>query len=148
MKRMAPPARGRRRRAAFTLIEVLLVLVILVILASMGTLYIRNAQYRSKINATRAQIGAFETALENYQLDIGNYPPTLDGLLTPPADLPNPAKWGPSPYFSKNEIPLDQWDQAYQYELVQESESVQRFRLWSWGPDREDGTPDDIGNWQ
>jgi general secretion pathway protein G len=39
-------------------------------------------------------------------------------------------------------LPLDPWDNEYQYEL-REKKPV----IWSFGPDGVDGTEDDVGNW-
>ena len=60
--------------------EVLLVLAILVIL---GTLVVTNFSgvfAGAKIKAAKAQLNAFEAALDIYQLDIGTYPTNQQGL--------------------------------------------------------------------
>lgn len=135
-------SRKQSRQRAFTLIEVLLVLVILVILASMGGLFVRRAQQGAMINAAKTQIGSFKNCIETYQLSIRNYPSTsagLQALLIAPSDLPNPARWN-GPYFDLKEIPLDPWDKPYQYQLVDND----NYLIWSLGPDKADGTEDDI----
>lgn len=133
----------RRRRTGFTLMEVLLVLAILVILGSMVGVFIAGMQTEAYEDLTRAQIGMFEGQLDAYRLHVGTYPQSqqgLEALVTPPADLPNPAKWrGP---YSKKAIPLDPWDNPYQYELI----GPEQYHIWSWGPDGVDGTEDDISN--
>ncbi len=137
-----------RRRRGFTLIEVLLVLVILVLLASMSVPLYQSYQRQANFKAAKSQIGLFETAIEGFQLNIGSYPTTeqgLNGLLAPPADLPNPAKWE-GPYLKGNEIPLDPWGTPYQYRFPGDR-NPNGYDLWSIGPDRTDGTEDDVGNW-
>ncbi|MCA9249077.1 MAG: type II secretion system major pseudopilin GspG, partial [Planctomycetales bacterium] len=130
-----------RRRQAFTLMEVLLVLVILVVLGSMVGVFIRRAQKTADVNATKSQIGLFEQGLEMYQLEIKNYPTTQQGLVALrelPGDLANPDKWN-GPYLKKD-VPRDAWDNEYQYELI----DADTYRIWSFGPDGQDGTDDDI----
>ena len=39
---------------------------------------------------------------------------------------------------------VDNWGQPFQYERV----SKFQYRLWSMGPDMQDGTEDDLTNWR
>ena len=130
-----------RRRRGFTLIEVLLVLVILVILAATAVPLYSSYQKQANKNAAKSQIGMMETALDGYQLNVGDYPVTLDGLLAPPADLPNPAKWE-GPYLKGNAIPLDPWGNQYQYKAPGDHNQT-TYDLWTVSPDGVE-----IGNWQ
>ncbi len=134
--------RKRSRRHGFTLIEVMLVLLILVILASLGVVTYSNIQKKALRNAARAQIGPIEHAVEQYQLEVRNYPQDLQSLIEPPADLPNPDRWQ-GPYLAKG-LPLDPWDNEYRYELDAEAGT---YKIWSAGPDRVDNTDDDITNY-
>jgi general secretion pathway protein G len=134
---------SRRRRRGFTLMEVLLVLAILVILASLvGVSYVR-LQQNANINSARTQIGMLEEACNHYTLSVGVPPNTLEDLLTLPADLPNPTKWA-GPYLEKSTLPVDPWNNPYQYEIVDPATS--KFRIYSLGPDRTPGSADDISS--
>lgn len=135
---------SRSRRTGFTLIEVLLVMVILVILGSFATIYIRGARQQAFDDQARIQIAAFKQALDLYESQIYSYPTTsqgLEALIVPPSDLRNPEKWE-TPFLDAREIPLDPWDNPYQYELYDEDTP----RIWSFGRDGDDGTDDDIGS--
>lgn len=137
----------RTGRRGFTLVEVLLVLVILVVIASLAVTAYGPIQKRAYINAAKTQIGAFETPLEAYRLNVGDYPSTeqgLEALRTAPGDLANSDKWA-GPYLGKP-VPLDPWDQPYQYEYPGTHEE-DRPDIWSMGPDMMNGTDDDVGNW-
>jgi general secretion pathway protein G len=138
----------RRRRGAFTLLEVLLVLAILVILGSMVTVFFARTQQGAYEKAAKAQISAFEQAIDLYRLHVGTYPSAsqgLESLRVPPADLKNPAKWQ-GPYI-KDTIPADPWDNPYQYELLDTSAmSLNPYKITSWGADGVEGTEDDISN--
>lgn len=134
--------RSRRRRHGFTLIEVLLVLAILVVLGAIVGVNVMNAQRRAQADTAKAQISSLEGLMQQFALDVGGYPTTDQGLAAlsqAPGDLRNPAKWrGP---YSDKEIPDDPWGNPYQYELQGE-----QIRIWSFGPDRQNGTADDITN--
>ena len=139
----------RRRRAGFTLIEVLLVLVILVILGSLVGIQIRSAQKKGLVNAAKAQVGMFHTPLESYLIDVGQYPSSsagLEALRTAPAEAQGQGtmKWN-GPYLEKA-VPPDPWGRPYQY-TAPGRHNADSFDVWSLGPDGADGTEDDIGNW-
>ncbi len=137
----------RRRKGGFTLIEVLLVLVILVILASFAVMQFTGVQRRARIQAAATQIGLLKTPLDTYEMSIGSYPTTaqgLEALRAQPADLANPAKWD-GPYL-KSEVRLDPWDHPYQY-ASPGTHNPDGYDVWSYGPDGANGTEDDIGNW-
>ena len=133
----------RRKRRGFTLIEVLLVLAILVILSTMVTLGFQRTLSRSKISAALAQIDLFETPLNMYQMDMLSLPATNDGLdaLIQVPSSGYQEKWQ-GPYLGDDAIPPDPWGQPYHYEMI----DAERYRIWSAGPDGQDGTEDDVSS--
>lgn len=66
-----------RGRAAFTLIELLIVVAIVAILAAIALPNFLEAQTRSKVTRVRADMRALATALEAYIVEYNQYPPTL-----------------------------------------------------------------------
>ncbi|MCA9203138.1 MAG: type II secretion system major pseudopilin GspG [Pirellulaceae bacterium] len=138
------PVRNRRpRRRGFTLMEVLLVLAILVILASMASVFVIKMRKSAFEDLAKQQVGSFSQALDAYYMHLGMYPTTsqgLEALRAAPSDLRDPAKWR-GPYLNK-EIPQDPWGNPYQYEMS----SADQYRIWSWGPDMQNSTADDIAN--
>jgi general secretion pathway protein G len=129
-----------RRRQGFTLMEVLLVLVILVILGSMVGIFIRRAQQQALENSARGQIGLFKNAITWYEQNMRRYPTTEEGLQALRAPTDESTRWD-GPYL-QDEIPLDPWDNEYQYELINED----TYRVWSSGPDGISDTDDDISS--
>ncbi len=140
-----PQCRSGRR--AFTLMEVLLVLVILVVIASFAFTALGPVRKQANVKAARTQIGVFESALGLYQVNIGDYPATdqgLESLREAPSDLVDPDAWL-GPYLQKP-VPKDPWGQPYQYEYPG-THDENMPDIWSMGPDMVDGTDDDVGNW-
>jgi general secretion pathway protein G len=134
-------SRRCRRSRGFTLMEILLVLAILVVLGSMvGVGYVKIQQNAMK-KAAQTQVNLLEDAVKTYTLDVGSLPSDLNGLLAAPPDLANPTKWA-GPYLEKQQLPMDPWNQSYQYEIVDQANA--KFRIWSNGPDMQPGSTDDI----
>ena len=139
--------RPTRRRRGFTLMEVLLVLVILVMIGSIAVTALSSAQRKAGTDTAKAQIEAFEQNLDVYRLGLNDYPATSDGLdalINPPASADN--RWV-GPYLDAREVPLDPWGQPYQYSYPG-ANNQHKPDIWSMGPDKSDGTDDDIVNWQ
>ena len=70
----------RLRPGGFTLLELLVVVVIIgLLVAYVGPKYF-SLIGKSETVAARAQIEAFEKALDTFRLDVGRYPTTEEGL--------------------------------------------------------------------
>lgn len=68
-----------RRRAAFTLIEVLTVVAIIAMLSALGFAGVRFAQNKSRQSDTTALIQDVSKSIEEYRQERGNYPrPAMD----------------------------------------------------------------------
>ena len=70
------PGSCRSRRAAFTLIEIMVVMVIIMILMGIVIGTAKYAQTKAARSRTQAEIAAMENALESYKNDNGAYPPS------------------------------------------------------------------------
>jgi general secretion pathway protein G len=136
-----------RQRGGFTLVEMLVVLGILVLLASMVLPRILSRQKSANIDIAKTQIyGGLKEALDLYHADCKDYPSTDQGLyalIECPPDLPDTATWR-GPYLT-GAVPKDPWGNEYQYEYTPGVDLDPR--IWSVGPDGEDGTEDDICSW-
>lgn len=101
----------RRRTApnAFTLIELLVVIVILAILATVVISKVTHRVDDAREAKAMADISALSAAVEQYKLDIGHYPPSLQGLVT---NEESSEKWN-KPYVAS--IPSDPWDSKKTY---------------------------------
>ncbi|MFV2065376.1 MAG: type II secretion system major pseudopilin GspG [Pirellulales bacterium] len=138
------------RRGGFTLMEMLLVLAILVVLMGLVGPRILSSQKKADINTTKTQIGGFKDTLKHYALDMRTFPSTEDGLtvlMEEPSDPDAAEKWD-GPYLEAAEIPKDPWGNDYQYEYPPSHGKYDFPDIWSYGPDGEEGTDDDIVNWE
>jgi len=102
---------------------------------------------RAKIRATAAQIDAFQGALERYKLDMDRYPTTEEGLfalVTPPDDEDEARKWH-GPYVER--IPKDSWNHEFVYKCPGDV-NEDSYDIISFGHDGEEGTDDDIKNYE
>jgi general secretion pathway protein G len=121
-----------RRKAGFTLIEVLLVVAILGILATVVVVNFAGQQEGAKIKATRASISSVATAVSMYEVQLGKFPGSLADLTVDNGVFPAPL----------DKVPVDSWGNEFQYKQTGRG----RFEVRSAGPDGSVGSADDITN--
>lgn len=147
------PTLPRRRTAvltrAFTLLEILVVLAIMGLLATLLITNVGNIFGESRTKIAEIFVNqTMKTPLNAYRFSTGDFPSTAEGLqalLAPPDGKAD--RWrGPYLDVPGNKLPLDPWSEPYQYRYpgVKNKNS---FDLWSKGPDKTEGSDDDIGNW-
>ncbi|MBI1291589.1 type II secretion system protein GspG [bacterium] len=135
----------RRTRSGLTFLEIMFVVVIIGILLALVGPTLGDKAQRARIEATRAQITHLSTALKSFQMDTGRFPDTLAELAKDPDEVEDKSYHGP--YMER--IPTDAWRQAYLYTPGKDARFNKRtFDLSSTGPDKTEGTNDDITNWE
>jgi general secretion pathway protein G len=105
--------RGRPRLLGFTLLELLVVLVILGLLAAFVAPRYFSQIGKSEAAVARAQIEAFDRALDQFRIDVGRFPTSAEGLGVLIERPPGATKWS-GPYLKKG-VPNDPWGRPYQY---------------------------------
>ncbi len=134
---------------AFTLIEILVVVAIIGLLAGILLRGVGNSFDKAQISAARIAVQtSLRTSLDKYKLDMGSYPSTSEGLaslLVAPAS--GAENWhGPYVEADGGKLGLDPWNEPYQYRFPG-THNKNKYDLFSKGPDKTEGTEDDIGNW-
>ena len=108
------PRGDRRKRAGFSLVEVLIVLAIIALVAALVGPRIFAQLDRSKVRAASVQISALRSALGTLRLEIGRYPTDDEGLeLLVRADPQTVTGWY-GPYLDDG-VPMDPWGRPYIY---------------------------------
>ena len=138
------------RRTAFTLIEVMLVVAILVMLAGVGILGYGGIQDRARRNVAKTLVDQAASAVEMYELDMKQWPSEDEGLralVTRPTDDRLAEMWS-GPYLRDGVIPVDPWGNELRYaRLTATGDGIgPRFHVFSYGPDGQEGTDDDISS--
>lgn len=137
-------ADNRNKQDAFTLVELLLVVTIIGILAGAVLVNIGGQTQKAKITRARQDIETMSTALNMYEITIGQYPSSDQGLQALVEDPGGVDGWT-KPFLSKKNF-RDPWGNDYQYSFP--GDQGINFDLYSTGPDGQNGTEDDIGNWE
>jgi general secretion pathway protein G len=137
---------SRRAIRAFTLLEILVVLAILGLLVGVLVVNVTgNLERGSQDTARLAVTVTYKAPLTAYRIDMGNYPTTAEGLqalVTAPANKAD--RWrGP---YVEGKIQQDPWGEPYVYRNPG-TKNPSGYDLFSKGPDRAEGTADDVGNW-
>jgi prepilin-type N-terminal cleavage/methylation domain-containing protein len=95
------------RRAAFTLMEILIVVAIIVALAGVGGFYFIGQLQSSKVTTTRLQAKSLAADCKKYYIRYSNWPQTLDNLYQTPDNIP---------ILEDPKAKYDQWGQEFTIE--------------------------------
>ena len=134
---MRPKKVSSNARAAFTLMELMLVMAILVIMAGMVTFAYNRIAGNAENDLALSEIKTIEKACMAYRLKHRRYPNQLGELTAVPGGM-SQRKWG-GPYLEKP--PVDPWGGEYSYEIDRDND---RVVVRSAGPDGTINTADDV----
>lgn len=149
---MTHPIRRSTLRRGFTIVEVMIVLAIILFLATLVAVNVTGNKKEAQIDSAKISMRALDKAIEAFNRKFGRYPTDEEGLsvlwdkskLTVD-DEAMAAKW--ERFVDRAEdAEKDPWGTAWGYAQKDESSDENIFDLWSYGPDKQDGTDDDIHN--
>lgn len=149
MPRHPRPLFLRRARAAFTLLEILVVLAIIGLLVGLVVSNTDKIFGQSQEAVARIFVrDSMKTPLTRYRIDLGDYPSTAEGLAALLASPQNIGDRWRGPYLETpgNKLPVDPWGSPYEYRHPG-VKNTGSYDLFSRGPDKTADTADDIGNW-
>jgi general secretion pathway protein G len=138
------PFRAPRAQTGFSLIEILLVLGIIVFIATLVAGNLIGKSEEAKVKQARAGLQKVASAVNNYYLDTGQIPKSMDALITKPGEAQN---WK-GPYLQGSQV-SDPWNTPYQLKVP--GEGGQEFEVISLGSDGAAGGADrakDLKNWE
>lgn len=117
----------------FTLLELLVVLAILGLIAAFAAPQALKLLGGAKADSAQIQLQALATGIDLYRLEVGSYPPSLEGLVEKPSGVDT---WN-GPYIRKKEIPKDPWGGEYVYRVP--GADGDEYDLLSLGSDKAEG---------
>lgn len=119
-----------RGSSGFTLIELMVVVIVLAALAGMLIPNLVDKPDKMKKEIVLADLRAIDTSLKLYRVENGEYPASIGALE---AEFDNRLN--------------DPWKNPYQYKFPG-GRSKFKYDAYSMGPDGQDGSNDEIGNWE
>lgn len=133
-----------RRRAGFTLLEMVIVLGIIAMILGGAIYSMKRIGDSAKLRQVESDFKSFESALAMYKLNAGTFPTSQQGLkalVEKPSSTPVPRRW----VQVMSKIPLDPWDSPYLYRFPGKKRANE-FEMVSKGPDGMESTADDLSS--
>jgi len=134
----------RTAQAGFTLGEIMIAIAIIAIMAAVAGPYLMGYLKKARIQSTKTTLRNVQTALQQFNVDMNQYPETLKDLIKKPADEALANKWV-APYLQGSDVPSDGWGNKFHYELTQGQEHP--YELYSYGPDGKGSKEGRISIW-
>jgi general secretion pathway protein G len=137
----------RSARRGFTLLEIMIALAILGLLVGLAVTNLDTIFGGAQGKTAHLFVNeSIKLPLTSYRIQMGDYPSTAEGLqalITAPSARAD--QWR-GPYLSDAKIPSDPWGEPYVYRYPG-TKNKTSYDIFSKGPDRTEGTKDDVGNW-
>lgn len=118
-------AQKAQRRAAFTLMEILVVVAIIVVLAGVASVSVFRYLDNAKVSSARSSCVTIAKAVKAYNLQTGGYPGSLKELLVP-VD-------GGKPYIEEEAQLYDPWGKEYQMSGTDSDSEIEIFTMTPQG---------------
>ena len=129
--RTLPRSFSKASQRGFSLIEIIVVVVLIGGIVAFAASRILGGGDRAKVNLAKAQLQTLAEKVQQYQMDTGELPDTLQALVTQPGD----ASGWLGPYAKDSEL-QDPWKNTLQYRVPGEGRA---FDIVSLGADGQAG---------
>jgi general secretion pathway protein G len=124
------------------MVELMAMLIIIGLLMTVVVTKVTSKIDDARITTTNANLKILHSAVNQFKMDTGRFPTEELGLLELIEQPTDVMKWEPGGYIETTDLPLDAWGNEFKYELY--PESGKQFVIRSFGPDKEEGTEDDL----
>jgi len=139
----------RAARRGFSLVEVMIVILIILAIGGLVAYNVMGAKEKADARIGKIQLQEIQKALRQFKLVHSRYPSDEEGIqvlwnkeaMTDEDAAKNWEKLLEKP------MPKDSWGSEWGYRQVSEHGDETNYDLWSFGPDRVEGTSDDIVSW-
>jgi general secretion pathway protein G len=139
-----PSSTRIRRRAGFTLLEMVIVLGIIAMILGGAIFAMRNIGESAKLTQADNDFKSLQSGLAMYKLNAGQLPTTQQGLRAlyeKPTAAPMPRRWTRI----LDKVPLDPWGNEYIYRFPGKKNPGD-FEILSKGKDGMENTDDDLSS--
>ena len=139
-----------RRSRGFTLIEVMIVIAIVLALSGIIAISVLGRKKEADRKLAEIDLNTMKSALKQFRFDFDRWPNEQEGLsvLWDKAKLDGEADQGKWKRYVDEPMPNDRWGTAWNYRPVSEHGDAEMYDLWSNGPDKQEGTEDDVNSWK
>lgn len=124
---------NRQRQRGFTLVEVMVVIVILGILATIVGRNVIGASDTARIETAKMQVLELKKVVDSFYVTNARMPDDWNQLIEKDSTGKK--------YLDGSEPPVDPWGNEY---LLQRGDRANEMVIVSLGPDRQEGSEDDI----
>ncbi len=131
-----------KNQLGFSLLEILVVMVMMATLIGLVANSVGNSKSKGDMKTAEIMIGKLKLKIEEFNLDMGYYPRSLDALVNDNGD----SNWM-GPYVKEKEL-KDPWKEEFQYSSPGQHD--EEFSIVSHGKDRSPGGTKfnkDINSW-
>ena len=140
MQRINLNRKKRHAPRGMSLLEIMVVITLIGLVTAAIGVAVMGRLDEGKIKTGRNQAYEIAKSMELYKLNTGRYPTTAEGLQV----LVKPPKG--KPILEGDSPPKDPWNNDYVY-TIPGTKNPSKFDVRSKGPDGQEGTDDDVGNW-
>lgn len=130
VSRSLPRSPARAAQSGFSLIEIILVVVLIGGIVAFAATRILGGGDRAKANLAKAQVQTLAEKVQQFEMDTGTLPGSLDELVS----APNTIGWL-GPYAKEAEL-KDPWNRPFEYRMPGDGRA---FDLVSLGKDGKPG---------
>jgi len=134
--------RMKKAQGGFSLIEILVVMVMMATLIGLVANSVGNSRKKGQIQEAKIRMGKLKIKIEEFNLDLGYYPQSLEALVNDNGD----GNWM-GPYVKEKDL-KDSWKEPFKYSSPGQHD--EEFSIVSYGNDKSAGGTKfdkDINSW-